>query len=67
MSDSGPSSGSGLGLAICKEIVEAHGGTIWAERGVEQGAVFRFRIPIRDPHPFNATPIDTRPTNGSAP
>ena len=67
VSDSGPSSGSGLGLAICKEIVEAHGGTIWAERGVEQGAVFRFRIPIRDPHPFNATPIDTRPTNGSAP
>lgn len=67
MSDSSPSSGSGLGLAICKEIVEAHGGTIWAERGVEQGAVFRFRIPIRDPHPFNATPIDTRPTNGSAP
>lgn len=67
MSDSSPSSGSGLGLAICKEIVEAHGGTIWAERGVDQGAVFRFRIPIRDPHPFNATPIDTRPPNGSAP
>ena len=67
VSDSGPSSGSGLGLAICKEIVEAHGGTIWAERGVEQGAVFRFRIPIRDPHPFNATPIDTRPTSESTP
>lgn len=67
VSDSGPSSGSGLGLAICKEIVEAHGGTIWAERGVEQGAVFRFRIPIRDPHPFNATPNETRSTNESTP
>jgi signal transduction histidine kinase len=62
MSDSGPSSGSGLGLAICKEIVEAHGGTIWAERGVEHGAIFRFRIPIRDPHPFNSTPLESEAT-----
>ena len=64
ISDSGPSSGSGLGLAICKEIVEAHGGTIWAERGIEQGAVFRFRIPIRDPHPFNAAATITSPNAG---
>lgn len=65
ISDSGPSSGSGLGLAICKEIVEAHGGTIWAERGIENGAVFRFRIPIRDPHPFNAAPLVEPPTKGT--
>lgn len=62
MSDAGPSSGSGLGLAICKEIVEAHGGTIWVERGVEHGAIFRFRIPIRDPHPFNSTPLESEAT-----
>lgn len=62
MSDAGPSSGSGLGLAICKEIVEAHGGTIWAERGVKHGAIFRFRIPIRDPHPFNSAPLESEAT-----
>ncbi|MEY3617786.1 MAG: hypothetical protein RL726_484 [Actinomycetota bacterium] len=66
VSDSGPSSGSGLGLAICKEIVEAHGGTIWAERGIENGAVIRFRIPIKDAHPFNAASTAARATNGDA-
>jgi signal transduction histidine kinase len=30
-SRSGSAGGSGLGLAICKHIVEAHGGSIWAE------------------------------------
>ncbi|MFO0554650.1 MAG: sensor histidine kinase KdpD [Polyangiaceae bacterium] len=38
-------SGAGLGLAICKGIVEAHGGTIEAENGVEDGATFRLTIP----------------------
>lgn len=33
--------GSGLGLAICKHIVEAHGGSIWAE-GNTLGAGGRF-------------------------
>ena len=66
VSDSGPSSGSGLGLAICKEIVEAHGGTIWAERGIENGAVIRFRIPIKDAHPFNAASTAARAANGDA-
>jgi PAS domain S-box-containing protein len=38
--------GTGLGLAICREIVQAHGGKIWAESVEGEGSVFRFTLPI---------------------
>ena len=39
--------GTGLGLYICKNIVEAHGGKIWAENNENGiGATFYFTLPI---------------------
>jgi two-component system, OmpR family, sensor histidine kinase KdpD len=41
--------GVGLGLAICRAIVEAHGGSIRAERAPEGGAAFVFTLPLGTP------------------
>jgi len=38
--------GAGLGLSIVKQLVEAHGGRVWAESAVGAGSVFSFVLPV---------------------
>ncbi len=45
-SDSQSAYGYGLGLYVCRQLVVAQGGRIWAENGLEGGAVFSFALPV---------------------
>lgn len=52
--------GSGIGLAIARQLVEAHGGKIWAESEPGKGSVFHFTLPV-------ARPAEGGPLSAKAP
>jgi PAS domain S-box-containing protein len=60
--------GLGLGLAIVRNLVELHGGTVYATSGGEgQGATFRVRLPLRIVHPdWRPEPERVHPRHGES-
>jgi two-component system NarL family sensor kinase len=48
--------GSGLGLYLSRQIIDAHGGIIWAENRLPHGALFGFRLPAIPPYETYAFP-----------
>jgi CheY-like chemotaxis protein len=60
--------GLGLGLAIVRNLVELHGGTVYATSGGEgHGATFRVRLPLRIVHPdWRPEPERVHPRDGES-
>jgi signal transduction histidine kinase len=59
----GDRNGLGLGLFISKSIVQAHGGTIWAESRVGSGSTFFFTVPAARQSPAEKTALDEATAN----
>jgi len=51
--------GTGIGLALAKDLIELHGGQIWAESAAGQGSTFYVRL-LKDREHFNPDVLDRR-------
>jgi two-component system, OmpR family, sensor kinase len=55
--------GSGLGLPIVRALVQAHGGRIWAESRIGEGATIRFDLPGYEPPAPEKGPVPPTPVS----
>ncbi|HTV23886.1 MAG TPA: ATP-binding protein [Polyangiaceae bacterium] len=58
--------GAGLGLALAKELVELHGGRIWARSAPGEGATFSVRL-LADREHFSSDVLDRRRAGSERP
>ncbi len=43
----------GIGLAVCRRLVDAQGGTLWAESGEGSGTAFSLRLRLAGEEPWS--------------
>lgn len=52
--------GMGLGLYLCRDVVQRHGGTVWAESKEGGGTTFYVELPPYLPPPPDSSPLATQ-------
>lgn len=57
--------GMGIGLSVCREIIESHGGKIWAEANPSGGTTFRFTLPLIQPEELQDAEASADPVIGA--
>jgi signal transduction histidine kinase len=58
--------GTGIGLSLAKDLVELHGGRVWAESKRDKGSIFNVRL-LRDREHFSPDVLDRRAVSAPPP